>query len=710
MKQDLLQRIKERHDEATEQMREQHARMTEDAEFSNPAEPKQWPAEAIAARGGRPMLVFDKSNQFISQVVNDLRQNKPQIHCLPADSNADPEVAKKLNGIIRHIEYVSRADIAYDTAGEHQVRFGLGWLRAVPEVMRPETNEQEIRIKRIHDPWSCRLDTNSTEPDGADAMWGTIETTMTHRAFKAMWPKAKLDSFGDDNSAWFGPDTIRVCEYLEIEEQKLSLLVIQAPDGSKMKMTEDDYWALAQQIGFTPQVVGREESVRRKQKWVKANGADILEETEFPSQFLALVPVMGHETWIGGKRYLCGMVRRLMDAQRFHNYTISAAAEAVALQPKAPYLAPQEAIEGHDNAWKNANNGTPAYLPFNAFTEDGQAIPMPQRAQPPTMAQGWADLIGYSASAMEAAVGMYAANLGKASNETSGKAIRARQAEGDTANFHFSDNRSRSIEQLGRIVVDMTPRIYDTERVARILGEDGEQDFVRIDPSMPRAVKKEGRKVVAINPGVGAYDVRVKTGPSYTTQRQETADQLTQMMAGNPQLFSLIGDVWVKMSDFPDADKIARRLKAMLPPQVQQAENEDADISPEAMQIIEGLKQQLQQAMQALENAAAEADAKEIEKDKVEADMLIRGYQAVTDRLKAVPPITPEQVQMIAMQTVQQALSIPAVEPDDVQDASKMEPPEEEPPPEEMGGLPVEPNPTPNQPPQGGFFTPEESL
>lgn len=699
--QDLLTRIKERHDEAADVMREQHARMTEDAQFSNPAEPKQWPDEAVAARKSRPMLTADKTNQFISQVVNDMRQNKPQILCMPADSYADVAVAQKLNGIVRHIEYVSRAGIAYDTAAENQVRLGLGWLRVIPQVMRPETNEQEIRIMRIHDPKSCLLDPNSTEPDGSDAMWGDIATTLTHRAFKAAYPKAKCQSFDDESSSWFGDDSVRIVEYFEVVEEVENRIQIVAPDGSTMAVGEQDYWSLSKQIGYQPQVAGNVEARKRTVKWVKASGADILEETVFPSQYLPLIPVMGHEMWVEGKRYLCGMVRRMRDSQRLHNYVLSAMAESIALQPKAPYLAAAESVEGHEAVWKNANNSSAAYLPFNAFNESGEPIPAPQRSQPPVFSQGWAELLGYSSSSMEASVGMYAANLGKQSNETSGRAIRARQQEGDTANFHFADNQSRSIEQLGRVIVDMIPRIYDTARQARILGEDGEQEFVRIDPNMQQAVRKQGNKVVAINPNVGAYDVRVKTGPSYTTQRQETSAQLTELIRGNPQMLTMIGDMWAKLQDWPDSDKLARRLKAMLPPQVQQAEDDESDMPPEAMQKIQALQQQIQQLSQALENAAAEAEDKSMEKEKAEADMLIRGYEAVTKRLSAVPPITPEQVQAITLQTLQQALSVPPVDPSEMRGP---EPPE----PDEMGGLPVEQPMNPNQPPEGGFSLPEE--
>jgi hypothetical protein len=689
MAQDTLTRIKERFKDATEFMRDQHARMREDAKFSNPADYQQWDEAAIAARKGRPMLTFDKTNQFVMQVVNDLRMNKPSIQVLPADSRADVAVAQKLNGVIRHIEYVSRADIAYDTAGEHAVRLGLGWIRVIPQVMRPETNEQEIRIMRVHDPLSCMLDPNSTMPDGSDAMWGFVGCRYTKKAFQREWPKAKADSFDDENGGlWFDEETVTVAEYFEVVEEVQNRIV--AEDGQSY--SEDDYWA---QGGAMP-AVKNYQATQRRVKWFKVTGCEILEETDFPSQYIPLIPVMGHEMWVEGKRYLCGLVRRMRDPQRFHNYIISAAAEAVALQPKAPFVGPREAIEGYEDQWDAANTSAQSVLPYNAFTEDGTPIPQPQRSQPPTMGSGWGELAQYSLASMEASVGMFAANLGKKGNATSGKQELAQQREGDVANFHFADNQSRTIEQLGRVIVDMIPRLIDTKRQARIVGEDGSQDFVEVDPALPVPATKRGRKVVAINPSVGAYDVRVKSGPSYTSQRQEQADQMGQLIQAKPELMQIIGDEWIKSMDWPGAEKIAQRLKAMLPPQLQALEDEQEELPPEAIKQIQGLQQQIQELSQALENAAAEADDKRIEKEKAEADMLIRGYDAVTNRMKVVPPMTPEQVQAIAMQTVQQALSVPPVDQQDAQ------PPMPEMPPPEMAPQ--------DQPPQGGFFTPDEGM
>ncbi len=669
---DSLKLAKERYQEATEAMRDTHARMREDLDFSNPADPQQWDKAVLELRKGRPCLRFDRTNQFIAQVVNAARQNKPSITVLPVDSKADPEVAEKLNGIIRHIEYTSRASIAYDTAIEYAARIGLGWLRVVPEIVRPETNEQEIRIKRIHDPLSVYLDPNSTEPDGSDAMWALVETTLTKKAFERLYPKAKVESWQSDG--WFSEDSVRICEHLYITETTQNRIVTDLGP-----MTEDEYWQVAQQTGIKPQVVSTFEAIQRSVKWCKVSGAEILEETDFPSQFLPVVPVLGYELWSEGKRHLCGMVRRLMDGQRAYNYERSAFIEAVALQPKAPFLVPGRAIEGYEDQWGKLNVGNPAYVTYNDVDPDsGTPVNPPSRLGPPAFPAAFAQGGEMASRDMEAALGMFDANLGNQGTAVSGRAKLADQNRGDLANFHYVDNLSRSIEQLGRVVVDMIPRIYDTARIARIMGEDGSPDFVSIDPEMPQPARLEGRKVVAINPNVGAYDVRVKSGPSYPSLRAETAEQLSNIFQAAPQMIPVLGDVWVGMQDWPEADKIAKRLKAMLPPQIQELENEDAELPPEAVMQLQQMSQQLQQMQQALEQAGqeamqarAEAEAAKLNAQKAgvqtqQANLkteFLQAQQQLKDMLAQEQPQQPEMPAMPAAPTAPQPAPVSVVLP-----------------------------------------------
>ena len=603
-KQDLLQQAREQYADAQESVREQNARFREDLKFSNPSCPEQWDSYAVKARTGRPMLTLDRTNQFISQIVNDARQNKPSIQVLPADSQADPAVAEKLNGIIRHIEYTSRAGIAYDMAIELAARVGQGWLRVVPKVVRPETNEQEIIIQRVHDPMSICLDPNHVEPDGSDAMWGFAETTLTDKAFERAYPKAKKAAW--DSEGWFSTDGVRIAEYFKVVETREKRHAIPGPDGGMMTVNEEEYWKLAQQIGYAPPVDEKNSftAVKRTVKWCKLSGVEVLEETTFPSTWIPLVPVLGYELWVEGKRYVCGMVRRLMDGQRLHNYEMSALTETLMSQPKAPFIMSERAVDGHEDKWQALNQGNPAFVTYNDLDEQGP-INSPTRLQPPQFPTAYANGAQLAISEMEASVGMYKSNLGQQSNAVSGRAKLADQREGDTANYHYVDNRNRGIAHLGRIIVSMIPIVIDTRRQAKLLGEDGEQDQVEVNPDGP-AVQKQGKKVISINPNVGAYDVRVKAGPSFSSMREETARRLTDLTVGNPMLASALAPLIIKMNDMPEAEKISRVAISLLPPEVQKvySEDESDDIPPAVKAEMEAQGQQIQQMAGAMDQAS----------------------------------------------------------------------------------------------------------
>ena len=669
--QDKHARAKKRYEDACEVWGDQHKRMREDLEFSNPADPKQWADDARELRRGRVMLTLDRTNQYIVQVVNDARKNKPGITTAPADSKGDPAVAQALDGMFRHIEYRSRAPIAYDTAIDHSARVGLGWLRVVPEVIRADTNEQEICIKRVHDMLSV-MTLGGTEPDGSDITDAFVTSRMTKAEFKRAFPKADASSWTTDGR-WFFEDEVTICEWFYIEEKESNHIRTENDDGEGFTLSEGDYWDLARKVGYAPKVVESFTATERVVHWCKLNGSEVLEETTFPSRWIPVVPVLGFETWIDGKRQLCGVTRRLMESQRAYNYERSALVEAIALQPKAPILVPVSGVEGHDKAWSQLNKGSPAYLPYNHVDAEGNTVPQPARLAPPTFPTAFAQAGQQALADMESAIGMYRANLGAPSNETSGRAIRARQEEGDTATFHFVDNLSRSIEHLGRIVVDMIPRLYDTKRQVRILGNDGAQDAVTIDPKGP-AVQRQGKKLVAINPGVGDYDVRVIAGANYTTQRQEAADGITQILQAAPQYTPVLGPALVKLRDWPDAEKYSRMMIAMAPPEVQQAISaaEEGDDNPEQLQQqLSQMRQQLMQMqqqgqqlndamgqatqqMQTLqaENQALKAD-KSIDARKLEVDaelkareLQIDAVRAETERMQAeaaaMRPIPPE--------------------------------------------------------------------
>lgn len=583
---------------------------------------QQWPETVKKEReaDGRPCLVMDETNQYINQVKNDQRQNRAAIKVRPVDDKGDKKLAEMLQGVIRHIEDTSSADIAYDTAFEQAMRGGYGYWRVYTEYCDEKSFDQDIKIGRIRNRFSVYLDPEHQQPDGSDARYGFICEWMSRDDFKDKYPNADPVDFKKADAElreWATEDSVRIAEYFFLEPEKKTL--VQLPDGTAV---------LADEIGdaFDYEALGLKtrETEIPKVRWQKISGKEVLEETDWAGKYVPIVKVIGNEFDDEGEVILTGIVHSAMDAMRMHNYSVSAFVENVALAPKAPWLAAAGQIEKYSKQWQDANRRNIAVLTYDPIENNGNAVPPPTRTSPPGLSMGWEYVIQASRTWVQAAMGMYAASVGAEGQEKSGKAILARQREGDVSTFHYHDNLARSIRHTGRILVDLIPKIYDTKRVVRILGEDGTPDQVMFDPNMPmpsKEVRAEDGTIRQIyNPTIGKYDVTVSTGPSYTTKRQEAAESQMQMVQAAPQLLPIVGDIMVRNMDWPGADDIADRLKAMLPPQLQALEKENQSPTDpqklaemvakvqQAMQMIEQRTQELQQAEQQIKDEKTQVD------------------------------------------------------------------------------------------------------
>lgn len=630
----------------------------------------QWPADVLQTRGAvqgqtinaRPCLTINKLPQHVHQVTNEQRMNRPGIKVIPADDKADVDVADVFNGVIRHIEYISDADVAYDTACENQVSYGEGYIRLLTEYCDEDTFDQDIKIARIRNSFSVYMDPMIQDPTGADARWCFITEDLTKAEYERMYPDAAPIStlmslgVGDQSIAqWIGENTVRIAEYFYIEYEKQTLNLYPGNQTAFSGTPEDK--TLRMMFG---KPIRSREADRKKVKWCKINGYDILEEREWAGAFIPVVRVVGNEFEVDGRMYVSGLVRNAKDAQRMYNYWVSQEAEMLALAPKAPFIGYGGQFEGYEQQWKTANTNNWPYLEVNPDVTDGQGavLPLPQRAQPPMASSGLLQAKAGAAEDIKSATGQYNASLGMTSNERSGKAILARQREGDIGTYHYVDNLARAIRHIGRQLVDLIPKIYDTERIARIIGEDGEPDTVKMNPMQEEPVKRivdqEGNLIEKVyNPGVGKYDVRVITGPGYATKRQEALESMAQLLQGNPQLWQVAGDLFVKNMDWPGAQDLAKRFKKTIDPKV--LADEDDPALAAANQQMEAMAAEMENMFQMLQNVNQSMEAREMQIKQFEAD--IKAYQAETQRISAVQAgMSEQQIQDIAMGVVAAAL------------------------------------------------------
>jgi hypothetical protein len=630
----------------------------------------QWPADVLATRGAvqgqtinaRPCLTVNKLPQHVRQVTNDQRQNRPSGKVIPADDHADVEVAEIFNGMVRHIEYISDADVAYDTACENQVSYGEGYIRILTEYCDENTFDQDIKIGRVRNSFSVYMDPTIQDPTGADAKWCFITEDITKDEYQRMYPDSapittlQTLGVGDQNlSQWLMEDTIRVADYYYVDYDKATLNLypgnVTAFDG-----TPEDKQLKA--IYGKPKRT--RESDRVKIKYCKINGYEILEEREWAGKYIPVVRIVGNEFEVDGRLYVSGLVRNAKDAQRMYNYWVSQEAEMLALAPKAPFIGYGGQFEGYENQWKTANTTNWPYLEVNPDVTDGQGavLPLPARAQPPMASSGLLQAKAGASEDIKASTGQYNASLGMGSNERSGKAILARQREGDVGTYHYGDNLARGVRHIVRQLVDLIPKIYDTQRVARIIGLDGETSMVKIDPTQQEPVKKIMQDDIVIdkiyNPNVGKYDVVVATGPGYATKRQEALEAMAQLLQGNPSLWAVAGDLFVKNMDWPGAQEMAKRFAKTIDPKLM----EDGDKSPElqmAEQQMQAMGQEMEQMHQMIQNVGKSIEMQDMERKDFEAQVKL--YEAETKRIAAVQAgMTEQQIQDIAMGVVAAAM------------------------------------------------------
>jgi hypothetical protein len=627
----------------------------------------QWPADVLATRGAvqgqtinaRPCLTINKLPQHVHQITNDQRQNRPSVKVIPVDDNADVEVAEIFNGMVRHIEYISDADVAYDTACENQVAYGEGYIRVLTEYCDDDTFDQDIKIARVRNSFSVYMDPLIQDPCGSDAKWCFITEDLSKDEYARLFPNASplstLETLGvgDQNlSQWLNTDTIRIAEYFycDYERKKLNLYPgnVTAFDG-----TPEDKQLKA--VYGTPKK-SRDAEIK-KIKWCKINGYEILEEQEWAGSCIPVVRVIGNEYEVEGRIYISGLVRNAKDAQRMYNYWTSQEAEMLALAPKAPFIGYGGQFEGYESQWKTANTQNWPYLEVNPDVTDGQGaiLPLPQRAQPPMASSGLMQAKLGASEDIKSATGQYNASLGQQSNERSGRAILARQREGDVGTYHYQDNLARAVRYVGRQLVDLIPKIYDTQRIARIIGIDGETKMVKIDPTQAEPVRKiqnqEGIVIDKVyNPSVGKYDVVVATGPGYATKRQEALEAMAQLLQGNPQLWSVAGDLFVKNMDWPGAAEMSKRFAKTIDPKLM-GDAEDNPALQAANQQMQAMAAELDQLHQMLQNVGKSMEAQDMERKDYEAK--IKAFDAETKRIAAVQAgMSEEQIQDIVMGTL----------------------------------------------------------
>lgn len=572
MAEDVIKEATEKYARAADYWSGVYNAALEDLRFQSDEDGAQWDAKDYEARKrkGRATLTIDHLSQFINQVSNDVRMNTPTINVIPHEGGADIETAEIFQGLIRDIEQSSNADAAYDYAVGSAIKCGIGFV-GIGHRYKDMSFEQELYVRRIVNPFAVLLDPDSVEPDGSDAKCAFVLDEISKHEFEEKYPNFAPVSFGDKDRA--KDEYITIAEYFELDDEKITLGMLvdgtaeEAQDGKEYIQTRPT----------TKPIVRR----------YKLSGEDVLEETTFSGKYIPIVPVYGEEVWIDGKRNLMSLIRKAKDSQRRYNYLASVEADLLKKSNKAVIQAVGGTTENYASDYLNPDDAI--VLRYDPYDAKGNPATPPNILPPYPVPSGIVTAMVRASDDIKATMGLYNAFIGQRGNETSGVAINARKQEGDRAIFHFGDNLVRSITQVGRVLVSAISEIYDTPRLVRIIGKEDDSDVVGING----ALAPEQERTYDLR--TGQYSVRVVTGASYATMREEAADFFQQVIQSQPELMNVAGDLMFKYMDFPGAQALAERVKKTIPPQLL-----DESTDPQAQALAQE-NQQLQEALKAMQ-------------------------------------------------------------------------------------------------------------
>lgn len=636
---DIVRNARERYNIMAEDDRHNRIDALEDIRFVN-LPGAQWSESMKTYRGDRPCYEYNKTRIRCKRVINDMRDNRPSGKVRPVEGG-DKEIAEIYEGLIRNIANASHMEDSTDYAAGYQVQGGMGAWRVNTEYSHDTAFNQDLVIERIENPLCLYADPSARDPMKRDAKDWIYTYRITHENFEEDYgtEAEKVDfeaddEFNDDHDdEWTDEETVRIAEYWYKVPVTKELLLVEVPDPENEGQTktavvdsESD-----EAGGIPPEAIRDTREVKTHEiRMCILSGAGILEgPVKWAGRKFPWIMVHGEAINIEGRNYWWGLVRHAKDAQRNFNISKTAIAETIAQTPKAKWWATSAQAAGHHDEWAEADKKNFPYLLYEADSATG--------GQPPAR-MGGADvpvaLLQQAAvdnEDLKDVMGLPDASMGTEGQEKSGRAIYARQQQGEIANFDYKDNMAKAVEYTFEILIDLIPEIFDTDRELRILGTDGKEDYKRVnhivmDPGSGKALRVNDLSM-------GRYDVTVTSGPAFSTLRQEAAETYGQMGQSFPDMMPLAGDLIFKSMDLPYADEISERLRTMLPPQIQQMLNEDTEMPPEvqqAMQQADAAMKQVQEYGQLVQAAAAELEGEkaEAEKTKSGVDVAIANLRA----------------------------------------------------------------------------------
>lgn len=586
---------------------------------------EQWDPQVLEHRQGLPCLTINNIPQFTAQLVGDWREARPGVKVVPAE-NGDVDVASVRGDLIRAIELRSKASRVYDSAFESMIQCGDGAFQISVDYAGDDVFDQNIVIKPIDDALSVVWDRMSIDPTGADATRCFVDERMPKREFNRLWPKENPSELSEQfenvlmADDWVDSDTVKITAYWRMI--KRDRLVVMFEDGKIIAMDDDtDLEDMVEKHGNP--VRSRIAPIKYAQMHLVTGFCILSGPYEYKLNRLPVIRMSGRVINVGNRRIRHGLVRAMKDPARLRNFWRSVAAEQLGYAPKAQWIAPESAVDGREEDFRKAHLSRDPLLIYNDDAKEA-----PQRLAPPPIEAALLAEANTNTQDMKDVTGIHDASLGIKSNETSGRAIMARQREGDVASLTYYDNGNAAVLEGGDVINQLIGQIYDGTRMVRIIGEDEAVRLIRInDPMDPNSPDL----------AVGNYDVAITTGASYTTRRVEAAQAMMEAVQVWPQLIQVAGDIIAKAQDWPGAQELGDRLRKTIPPELLAGERDENGQPIQAEpQIPPEIQQMIMEGQQAIQEQGQKIQQLEADKTVEAAKLELERYNAETNRLKVL--------------------------------------------------------------------------